>query len=161
MPLGQQGLYTGGRGYGASVDGVHEAKVAGITIDWTVVPTNVPGITLNDGTVIPAGVKYIPAGCFLAMITASRKYGPHDPVTPAADGRQTPTRGRLFIINRHLLETDEEHEQFGVDIIEGGRVYGARLKVQASASTYAAPSAGQLSAAIAVMPRLVVVVGNE
>src|SRR5688500_11030120 len=44
-------------------------KVGGSTIDWSKVTAPVSDVTLPDGTIIPAGEKYIRYGTFLAQIT--------------------------------------------------------------------------------------------
>jgi hypothetical protein len=86
-------------------------------------------VTLGDGTVIPANEKYILPGTVLSKITASSKYGPAD--TSASDGREgvaASQRGRSFITDRLIRESDPSSDQFG-EVFDGGSVYRARMQV--------------------------------
>lgn len=129
MGYGREVLETLGRGACASADGLPVRKVAGVTIDWDTVPSTDTDATLEDETVIPAGVKYLPFGVILTKITSSGKYGPYN--AGASDGRQTPARGSTFILNRTVLETDP-HAETPPDVCSGGAFYRARLKIEAN-----------------------------
>jgi hypothetical protein len=149
MAFGQQTTTTTGGGTPASADGRPEYKPGGVTIDWSTVPANAAAATLADGSVIPAGVKYLPYGLILTRITASGKYGPHD--AGAADGRQTPARGGAYIVN-HTTRADDLHADNPPGVFDGGRVYIDRLKLLA-AGVYT--NTGAWAAGIqAVFPRV-------
>lgn len=133
-----------------------EWKSGGITIDWTTV-TAVSGsdVTLADGTIIKIGQKYLRFGQMMCKITASGKFGPHDPA--ASDGRQTITRGDCFLMNQTIINqnvlgmaTLDEIEFVGA--LQGGTVwYDRLLATTGSASLAAGPTYTNL---LAAFPRL-------
>lgn len=69
MGFGTRTLSTGGQGAMASADGLPEYKVGGVTVDWGTVPANSADVTLPDGIILESGMKYLPFGCILALIT--------------------------------------------------------------------------------------------
>lgn len=103
-------------------------KVGGMTIDWSTVPSVAVPVALEDGITVDAGAKYLRYGQIMAEITATGKYGPYD--TGAADGRQTLTKGKCYLINETILESDSVSEYAGG--LEAGRVWRARLMEVAS-----------------------------
>lgn len=105
-------------------------------------------VTLGDGTVIPAGEKYILPGTILSKITASGKYGPAN--TNASDGREgvaASQRGRSFILDRLLRYSESNSDHIG-EVFDGGQVYRARLQVD---GTYQ-PTTAQL---LTMMPNII------
>lgn len=128
--IGTRTITQSGREVRALVDAQKgRFKVAGVTIDWTTVATNPSDTTLPDGTVIPAGTKYLRYGQPLVKITASGKFGPVD--TSAADGRQTvdnTRRGEIYILNRTVAESELGSDVIG-DVFDGGNVFSDRLVV--------------------------------
>lgn len=107
-----------------TADGAPLAKVAGVTLDWaTFAAVSGTDVTLNDGQVIKVGEKFARYGQVIAQITASGKYGPHDPA--ASDGRQTLAKGKAYVLNRTALQSEPMDEY--PEAIEGGRVFRARL----------------------------------
>ena len=124
MPVGRQVLGTIGGYLQLSADGSPVAKVAGITIDWaTVAAVSGSPVTLNDGTTIAVGEKYLRYGQVVCKITTGGKYGPYDPA--AGDGRAVLTRGACYALNRTALAAEMMDEY--CEAIEGGRVWRARL----------------------------------
>ncbi|MBV9849826.1 MAG: hypothetical protein JO250_09160 [Armatimonadetes bacterium] len=115
-----------GRMVPASADGAPEYKAGGVTVDWTTVP---PGpatdTTLTDGTLVPAGVQYLPFGVILTQITTSGNFGPYD--AGANDGRQTLTRGSCYLLN-YTYTANDPHADTVPGVFEGGRVFIARVK---------------------------------
>ena len=133
MAYGRQVLGTLGGNLEVTADGSPVAKAAGVTIDWSTV-TAVSGsdVTLNDGQVIPIGSKYLRYGQVITKITSGGKYGPYDPAD-AAGGRDLLVRCRAFIVNRTAVNTEPADEH--PEVIEGGRVYRARI-IQSEAATH-------------------------
>jgi len=113
-----------------SADGDLEWKTAGATIDWTTVAA-VAGsdVTYPDKLVVKVGQKGMRYGQVLAKITATGLFGPYD--FAAADGRQTLTRGNVFILNQSVLQTgllgfaQEVTDILGV--LQAGTVWRDRL----------------------------------
>lgn len=136
MSFGPRTTATLGGGTPASADGRPEYKPGGVTIDWDTVPANAAETTLADGSVIPAGVKYLPYGLLLARI-GSGKYGPYEPA--ATDERADAVRGSLYILN-WTVRADDDHADNPPGVFDGGRVYPARLKA-VTAGAYAATDA--------------------
>lgn len=130
MPFGQSDRSSFPTGMPASADGMPEYKTGGVTIDWTTARTAQAGtVTLEDETVIPAATQYLPPGTVLCRITASGKYGPHDPA--AGDGRELLNRGETFILN-YLVMNDSDrypHKDNPPGAFAGGRVYTDRLRI--------------------------------
>jgi hypothetical protein len=133
-----------------------EFKAIGLTVDWsTVAAVSGSDVTLNDGTVIKIGNKYLRYGQVLTRITATGKFGPYDPA--AADGRQTLARGNVFIVNMTALESGlipglasgpSDH----VPALEGGLVWKDRILATTGAASLAAgPTFATLEP---VLPRL-------
>lgn len=65
---GRQIQETTGSPLSVIADGQPEWKHGGITIDWSTVAVVAAETTLNDGTVVAAGDKYLPAGTILDLI---------------------------------------------------------------------------------------------
>lgn len=225
--FGQVFTPVSGGGATASADGAPKYITGGGTIDWATVLAAVGDVTLEDGQVVPSGVKYIPYGCIMPAktqaevatvtvtgtptggtytltysgigttvaiaynaaasvvqtaletlfgsgnvtvagsaggpytvtfsgtagnvptptvgtnsltggtspnvsfgtttsgITTFGYLGPHQ--SNATDGRQTLTKGKCWIANQTILETDKG-SQYGPGFFEGGRIYQSRLK---------------------------------
>lgn len=109
-------------------------KTGGVTFDWSTVVAPVADVTLPDGSVIKAGVKYVRYGMFIARITATGKYGIYDNETPAADGRQLRVRGECFFLDKTVLETDDMSNH--PPAYEGGTVYLARMALDVAEIGY-------------------------
>jgi hypothetical protein len=123
---GPRTLDTGGRGIQVSADGVPRWKAGGITIDWSTVTAVTEDTTLDDGTVVKNGDKYLRYGEVLSQITAGGKYGPAR--TNVSDGRETVTnavRGRAFILNETVVMSQPTSDHPAV--FDGGRVFKGRL----------------------------------
>ncbi|MBS1702909.1 MAG: hypothetical protein JST12_14690 [Armatimonadetes bacterium] len=126
---GKQTIFQGGREIRTLADGKASWKAGGITIDWSTVPANSVNTTLPDGTIVPAGTKYIRYGTVMSRITASNKFGPAD--TTAADGRQLVTnaqRGNSFVLDRTITEAEYASNTVG-DVYDGGNAFEARLLI--------------------------------
>lgn len=124
--FGQSTTDRFGGGTPASADGTPEYKVAGVTLDTATVPAaDVADVTLDDDSIIPAGHQYLPYGAILCKITASGKYGPHDPA--AADGREDLEAGEVVILNYTMRDDDLQWDN-PPGVFEGGRVYRDRVK---------------------------------
>jgi hypothetical protein len=157
MPTyGRQVLQSTGRQIMVAADGFPEWKTGGVTIDWaTVAAVSGSDATLDDGTVVKVGQKYLRYGQVLTYITASGKYGPYD--AAATDGRQTLARGRCSILNETVLENGplpglpappSDHPA----VLEGGLVWRTRLlATTGTASLAAGPTFTALEGAL---PRL-------
>lgn len=147
MGVGRQVIGTIGGFLQLTADGEPVPKVAGVTIDWaTVAAVSGSDVTLSDGQVIKVGEKYLRYGQVVCRITSGGKYGPYDPA--AADGREAaPVRGRAFLVNRTALQIEPMDEY--PEVIEGGRVYRARIiQSEAVAHTLAlGPTFAELNAA--------------
>jgi hypothetical protein len=125
-------------------------KPGGMTVDWsTVAAVAGSDVTLEEGFVIRIGDKYLRHGQVMCEITASGKYGPHDPA--ASDGRQTLTRSKCFLVERAVRESDRM--SLLVAGLEGGRVYIGRV-LHAGTGTASLAAGPQLAALLAVMPEL-------
>src|SRR5438132_390714 len=135
MPLGMTTQSTGGRGATVIADGNPEYKVGGGTLDWSTVPANGSDTTLLDGQIIKTGIKYLPFGLVLTLITASRKYGPHDP--GASDGRQLLARGKCFLLSR-TIAADDINADNPEGILVGGGIFTDRVKLLVTGA-YASP----------------------
>jgi hypothetical protein len=134
---GRQSLDTGGRGLRVSADGQPRWKAGGVTVDWSTVAANAGGATLTyDGTVVPAGVKYLEGGTVLNKITATGKYGPF--TSGAANGLELATsavRGDSFILDQTVLESDPHSDH--VPVFDGGLIYKSRVVGKAGNPTEA------------------------
>lgn len=89
------------------------------------------GVTIDKATVT-AGAdshKVLKAGSIICEITASGKYGPFD--AGAADGRQTPTLGKCFIMAKTVDVTFQDAQVGAIDM---ARVLTARLPIQPTAA---------------------------
>ncbi len=90
-----------------SMDGYPTWMDGGVTIAWEVIDANVADVTLPDGTVIKAGLKYIDMGAIMVPVTgggvasAIGKWAPSD--TSKADGRQTLTRGDVGLMDDVMI----------------------------------------------------------
>lgn len=132
MPsFGTSTIQTLGRRIQVSADGVPRWKAGGITLDWSTVTAVTEDTTLDDGTIVKNGDKYLRYGTVLTQITAGGKYG--ECLTNLSDGRETVTnavRGRAFILNETVV-----YSQPGSDhpaVFDGGRVFKGRLKMNGS-----------------------------
>jgi hypothetical protein len=68
---GTQSLGVAATGLELSADGRPEMKVAGITVDWATVAALGADLTLNDGTVIESGKKFLRYGQVMCLIGAA------------------------------------------------------------------------------------------
>jgi len=129
-----------------TADGTPKMKAGGVTIDWsTVAAVSGSDVTLNDGTVVPVGAKYLRYGQVITLITASSKYGPYD-VSPVNDGRQTLARGKCFILNETVVNDDPKSDH--PPVLDGGRVWKGRLiMTTGTASLTAGPTVANFEAA--------------
>lgn len=122
------GRRTVGGGSGQTImvtaDGKPEWKHGGITVDWSTV-TALGADTVVDGRTILTGDKYLRYGTVVGKITANGKYGPID--TTAVDGRQTATRGSVYVLNETVVLSDPNSDH--PPVFEGGRVYRDRLNI--------------------------------
>lgn len=130
---GTQSLEESGRDVGISADGRPDWKTGGITVDWTKVSAATADLILSDGTPIKTGEKYLEMGEQMARISATGKFAAAD--TTATDGRQTPARGNLFLLNRTVKQSSLGSDHPAV--IQGGNVYKARVKVGGNRFTLA------------------------
>jgi hypothetical protein len=129
-----------------------------LTLDWsTVAAVSGSDVTLNDGTIIPIGSKYLRYGQVITLITTGGKYGPYD--DEAADGRQTLTQGNVYILNRTLVYTSgigsavpQQYDPEHIGAIQGGFVWHARLLVHATTASLA--DGPTLATLLAVMPEI-------
>jgi hypothetical protein len=124
---GQSAYGASAGGAVLSADGAPEYVTGGVTLDWDTVPAAASGgVTLADGQKIAEGTKYIPFGTIIAPVTADGTYGPHQ-LGATADGREALAKGMAFLMNRTILEDDQE-SQYGPGAFDGGKIYKARLK---------------------------------
>lgn len=124
-------IETLGRRIHVSADGVPRWKAGGITLDWTTVTAVSVDTTLDDGTIVKAGDKYLRYGTVLGQITAGGKYG--ECLTNVSDGRETVTnavRGRAFILNETVVKSQPGSDHPAV--FDGGRVFKGRLVMNGS-----------------------------
>lgn len=151
---GRQVQETTGRPFAVSADGRPEWKHIGITLDWSTVDAVSEETTLDDGTVVANGDKYLPAGTILDVITASGAYGPAD--TAADDGRQTLARGETYILNQSVVLSSlgSDHPP----VLEGGLVFADRLQ---DGETVAGATQPAITAVLTAMPRLRLVNESE
>lgn len=111
-----------------SADGFPTRKVGGLTINWA--DANVPvagagGVTLADGTFVPAGVRYLRYGQVMVVpIDGDGKQGLAVPAVAAT----AMVRDRTFVLDESVVET-EPMSDHGGGAFYGGRVYKARLNV--------------------------------
>ena len=128
---GTSTIQTLGRRIQVSADGNPRWKAGGVTIDWSTVTAVSVDTTLDDGTIVKNGDKYLRYGTVLAQITAGGKYG--ECLTNLTDGRQTVTnavRGRAFILNETIVYSQPGSDQAAV--FDGGRVFKGRLVMDGS-----------------------------
>lgn len=129
--FGTRTLETGGRGVQVSADGNPRWKAGGITIDWSTVTAVTEDTTLDDGTIVKNGDKYLRYGTVLSRITASNKYG--ECLTNLSDGRETVTnavRGRAYILNETVVYSEPGSDHPAV--FDGGLVFKGRLLINGS-----------------------------
>lgn len=149
--FGRTVLATYGREVHVTATDDAEYKVGGVTLDWDLInAVSGSAATLDDGTIVPVGYKYIRYGTPLAMVTNTGLYAPAD--STANNGLQTWTAGRFFVLDTTVLENTPGQLGRVVDpdhppVIDGGTVYAARMNVG---------GAGQptLAQVLAVLPRL-------
>lgn len=123
---GTRTIETIGRSIRVSADGVPRWKAGGVTVDWSLVSAVNADTTLDDGTVVRAGDKYLRFGQVLTQVTAGGKYGPAD--TSASDGRQlvdATVRGKSFILDETVVYSEPGSDHPAV--FDGGRVFKGRI----------------------------------
>lgn len=121
-----------GRSPELSADGKPRAKIGGVTVDWnTVAAVSGTPLTLESGTIVPVGQKYLGAGQTVVLIASNANggapgmYGPYDPA--ASDGRQTIGPGvDNYLLNRDAFQVNPRDDY--PEAITGGKVWLARLK---------------------------------
>lgn len=125
-------------------------KVGGITIDWaTVTAVSGSDVTLNDGTVIKIGDKYLRYGTIIDLIASTAnggtvgKYGPAN--TAATDGRQTLARGESYILNSTVVMSDLGSDNPAV--FDEGTAYHARLLTNEAVGSAGNPTDANVLAA--------------
>lgn len=158
MGFGLKNLTTSsGTPFQVTYDGHIEWKAGSTEIDWSTVAA-VSGSDLvlaGDQLTVPIGQKVLVAGQFMCEITATGLYGPYDPA--ASDGRQTPAAGKCGILNMTVLEKGVLGITAGNttsgNLIEGGRVWYARLR-QSVAATHTLAAGPTLAELLAALPRL-------
>lgn len=116
-------LATWGRSIQLSADGQPIWKSGGVTFDWTTVPAIAgSAVVYEDGVEVEVGARALRYGSVVTRLGDGR-YG-------LADDTTTLVRGRTFMINETILESDRNSAHFGV--VEGGRVYRDRMLVGAA-----------------------------
>lgn len=146
MSFGRTVLGTSGRPVSITADGSPEWKLGGITIDWSTV-TAVTGSdeTLDDGTVVKVGEKYLRYGTVMILNASS------DLWEPAGSG-DTLVNGETAVLNEtRVVDSGGVLQSDNVGAIEGGRVWQDRLNVDTSDSP-------DLADLLAALPRLQMVV---
>lgn len=135
--FGRQVLDTVGRSIQLAVTGDIEMKTGGGTVDWSAVAA-VSGapVALEQGITVPIGSKYLRYG------TCMRKNGTGY-IVPAID-TDTLVIGETWLVNETVLEDDNNSNH--PPLLEGGKVWTARILVGAGLPT--------LAAIKAAMPRL-------
>jgi hypothetical protein len=138
-----------GRSIQLTADGRPETKVAGVSIDWSLV-TAVSGsdATYLDGVVVKVGEKALRYGQVLCKVTASGKYGPYD--FAAADGRQTLAPGDVYVVNETTREDEAASDH--PPVLFGGIVFKSRLI--ATAGTHSLANGPTYTELLAALPRL-------
>lgn len=140
-----------------SADGSPVYKVAGLTVDWTKFTAASGDVTLPDGSVIKDGQKYIRYGQVLAMITATGKYGPHDPAL--TNGQEIITRGRCYIVDQTVLQYSSGSASLGAvndhigGVFDGGAVFIDRI-LQSGAGSHSVTAGPTLVELLAAFPLL-------
>jgi hypothetical protein len=118
-------LETWGRSIQLSADGQPTWKSGGVTFDWTTVPAIAGAdVIYEDGVEVKIGEKALRYGSVVYRM-ADGRYGLATDVTPAAL-----ERGRTFLVNETILESDRTSAHFGV--FEAGRVFRDRMLVGAA-----------------------------
>lgn len=120
-------LETFSRGVQLTADGFPKAKAGAVTVDWaTVAAANAKAVTLPDGFVVPAGVKFIRYGTVLfknasAAVPTGTSTGAYSPAILGT----TLVKGETYLVNETILETDRYSNH--PPAIDGGRIFKARL----------------------------------
>jgi hypothetical protein len=105
---------------------------------------NLPTLTSN-ATLLTGGTPVITNVVTTAGGALGGMYGPYDPA--ATDGRQTLTKGRVFVVNETIRELD--HASNHPPVIDGGRVFKSRLLATIGTHSLAAgPTFAELEAVI-------------
>lgn len=128
---GTNTIQTLGKRTQVSADGLPRWKAGGITLDWSTVTAVSVDTTLDDGTIVKSGDKYLRYGTVLGQITAGGKYG--ECLTNLSDGRETVTnavRGKAFILNETVVYSEPGSDHPAV--FDGGRVFKGRLVMNGS-----------------------------
>lgn len=132
MGFGYHATFQTGLPIQVSADGQPEAPIGGITIDWSTIPAVDTDTTLDDGTIVPTGRKYLRYGQVLCKETSggnSGQYGPYD--AAASDGRESVNRGECYVLNRTQLEVPlfgpGVVNSVSPQVIDGGQVFLDRI----------------------------------
>jgi hypothetical protein len=139
-----------GKGIQVTADGRPEAKVGGITIDWTTVAAQASAdATFEENVILKVGFKGLRYGQVVTKITTGGKYGPYDPA--ASDGRQTLTRGECYILNRTVFELDRMSDH--PEAIDGGAMFTDRI-LHSGVATHTLALGPTLAEVLTAFPRL-------
>jgi hypothetical protein len=144
--FGPTTLTTFGLTYEISADGMPQAKIGGVTIDWnTVAAVSGSPVILPDGSTIAVGQQYLGAGQVIGLITSTANsgtigmYGPYDPT--ASDGRQLIANGiDCYILNRNCSVIDPKGQY--PEAIFGGLVFKNRIRMAGDLPTATATVSG-------------------
>jgi hypothetical protein len=148
--FGRRSVDTAGRSIQVSADGKPEMKSVGLTVDWSLVGAITGSdVTWLDGVTVKVGEKALRYGQVLCLVTATGLYGPYD--FAAADGRQTPTRDAIFIVNETIRE--DEMESNHPPVLDGGKCFRDRI-IQSGVGVHSLAAGPTLAEMLAVMPRL-------
>lgn len=160
MAFGLKNLtVSSGTPFQVTYDGHIEWKAGSIRIDWSTVAA-VSGSDLvlaGDQLTVPIGQKVLVAGQVMCELSSGNTgyYGPYDPA--ASDGRQTLAQGKVGILNSTILQAGVLGVTAGntddTNLIEGGRVWYARLR-QSVAATHTLALGPTLAELLAMLPRL-------
>lgn len=157
--FGRTATYQTGLPISVSADGRPEVPIGGITIDWSTVTAVGSDTTLDDGTIVPTGRKYLLHGTVLCKETSggnAGQYGVYDSV--ATDGRQNVNRGECYVLEKTLLEVPlfgpGVVQSENPPVIEGGVVFLDRVQVGGAGQ----PTVAQL---LAAFPRMRFVEGAK
>lgn len=104
-----------------------EYKAGGLTIDWAnaniAANATAAAITLPDGTVIQPGEKYVRFGTVMQVTVTSNLQNKAIPVVLGA----TLVKGRVFIMNETVKQSDPYMSDHAGGPFEAGRIYRRRL----------------------------------
>lgn len=136
QPYGINDIATIGGGLRALADRASARwKAGGATIDWsTVSAVSGSDVTLDDGTIIKIGDKYIRYGTILTRITATGEFGPAD-TTATGSGRELVTnavRGDCFVLDRTLVLSELGRSLVVGDLFDAGIAFRDHLNIGGS-----------------------------